>query len=357
MAPSKTHAAATCAALASLLASGMAAPASSSASTSASSPLTVQLDIFRHGISCSNYLQHCSNPPIEPESLLSSNITADSVLALGGCAFGLLTQVRDPLLTDDGVAKSTQVGAKIAQAQGNADHQPDMVLASSLLRAMETAYFMFPNATVYQVPYTKEDLTIPYFGEAPEWPLSIADQKVKLESAGDDISRFDFSHVQANPGECTMHTADANPRCVGDLQHFIKIWLPNMLMNSSAAMPAAVKAKIAKGEAVHIALVSHGDLIKRQILSDASAVASGVDRTSSVQNNRGFRATFTLQQAANNGTSSSWELTRQSQWDNVYGDADGVSVTCKNSDPAHYYERCTKDNTLAWAAFQQMCLT
>ena len=235
---------------------------------------------------------------------------------------------------------------------------------------------MFPNSIVYQVPFATEDPTIPVMGEAPENALSVDEQKAKLAAAGDDTSRFDFSFVQDHPGECGYFAARNdyvnNPRCVSDLEHLINVWLPNMLAGNTA--PAAIQAKIAAGETVRVALVSHGDLIKRQLLSDPAAVASDVDVTSSVTNNRGLQATFSLIEsqapsqstststsvAANNaGTAetSSWGLVRKTLWENVPGDAAGVPMQCSNSDPASFYERCTLDNPNAWASFKQTCLT
>lgn len=51
-----------------LLMTDSVAPVTQQAGSSATSAM-VQLQVFRHGISCANYLQWCSNPPIDPSAL------------------------------------------------------------------------------------------------------------------------------------------------------------------------------------------------------------------------------------------------------------------------------------------------
>ena len=91
--------------------------------------LTVRIMFIRHGFSCANMLK---------ETGMLSNISK---------AF-----LYDPPLTNHAIRDITSVRNGVQKKLG----RPDVVFASTLLRAQQTANFLFPDQTVFVAPYIKE---------------------------------------------------------------------------------------------------------------------------------------------------------------------------------------------------------
>ena len=90
----------------------------------------VQILFIRHGFSCANALKH-----FYPVSGLFARVTQG-----------------EPPLTLKGVKDTIRARDSIPEEFKN----PDIVLSSVLIRAMQTAHFLYPDKNVYVAPYIRE---------------------------------------------------------------------------------------------------------------------------------------------------------------------------------------------------------
>lgn len=91
--------------------------------------LTVKILFIRHGFSCANMMK-----------------------ASGRWGRFKKAFIQDPPLTNRGIKDITTIQPEVAKQLGT----PDIVLSSTLLRAQQTANFLFPNKTIIVAPYIKE---------------------------------------------------------------------------------------------------------------------------------------------------------------------------------------------------------
>ena len=150
--------------------------------------------VYRHGNSC-------------------SNIILDCVQRANCRTFDL--DLHDAILTDFGQDASANLAGKLPKA--------DIVMSSTLLRAMQTGLYSFPDVTVYPVPYLKEASLV-----APSIPLPVADQKAVLLKVNGAEKAADVSFRYAGDADCEVEPTA--PRCVADWNKFLK-WLGNTLAN------------------------------------------------------------------------------------------------------------------------------
>jgi len=93
---------------------------------------TIAVLFIRHGFSCANY---------KKQKGFFSNISK---------AFSY-----DPPLTNHAIRDILETRDKI-KSKIERDFEPDIVLSSTLLRAQQTANFLFPGQAIYVAPYIKE---------------------------------------------------------------------------------------------------------------------------------------------------------------------------------------------------------
>jgi len=98
-----------------------------------SAPMSKKVEMYlvRHAFSCANLVNY---------------------YGVGARDRIMHTQMPDPMLTSCGELRSRKGAARLDELKV----MPDIVLSSSLLRAIQTASLMFPNTTVTPVPYISE---------------------------------------------------------------------------------------------------------------------------------------------------------------------------------------------------------
>ncbi|CAJ1387729.1 unnamed protein product [Effrenium voratum] len=144
--------------------------------------------------------------------------------------FGLV----DPALTETGRSQATQTGLNCLSQH----RTPDLVLASCLLRAQETALLAFGNSSVYVAPFISEDHWGQSFlhpGSTPG-PADQQRQRIEEDLGPEDLDRL----VPAEEGQ------DLGPPSWS----FFLEWLP-----TSAAMQRLQQEPL-------IAVVSHGNFLQ-----------------------------------------------------------------------------------------------
>lgn len=131
----------------------------------------VKVYFMRHGFSCANAATRFSNH-------------------FASAATTLLN--KDPPLTQWGQMQNREDAHLIHLLN---EIQPDAVLCSPLLRAIETAYWSTRGTS-----YKGKIYVIPYVGETPSAiptnnPRSIARQKEKLKKLGINVNKIDYTYV------------------------------------------------------------------------------------------------------------------------------------------------------------------
>lgn len=138
--------------------------------------ITIRAYWIRHGVSCSNILREFTNVPGLGRSTLAGMSTQHSV--------------KDPSLTDCAVQHAQEMGQQIKSKivddnKGWFDNGGAwFVFSSTLVRAMETASYNFPEAVVRPIPYISEKGTEDDNTALP-WQIS----PVKCEATVDNVHK------------------------------------------------------------------------------------------------------------------------------------------------------------------------
>lgn len=125
---------------------------------------TIELLVTRHGLSCANIISD-----FKPGSMKANwqNLMGNR-------------KVQDPILAEAGVKGSLEMREMSKLVK------PDAVLASTLLRAIETAALQYPSNTVHIVPWIRESSSLkkyPGFDEGKDnLPTPFDNQVARLES-------------------------------------------------------------------------------------------------------------------------------------------------------------------------------
>lgn len=129
--------------------------------------MKIKLYLIRHGLSCCNVMHH---PKLKHMAIVN--------------AFH-----KDPYLTKKGEEQSIKAGKYIENKIPN----PDIVITSPLIRAMETGLCMFPNNKIHVAPYICEKRP-----NAENLPYKWKTQKQRLEDI--DIKLNRISHREKIDG-------------------------------------------------------------------------------------------------------------------------------------------------------------
>jgi len=141
------------------LANGQSEKAAVSDGTAA--PRKVRIQFIRHAFSCANMVQQFAE---------------GGTLTRWGGTLGK-AYLRDPMLSECGAVRSLSAGNMLRSTA----EAPDFVLSSSMLRAMETAAYMFPGRTITPVPYISESRHTDL--EQDNLPLDVDSQLSQLAKA------------------------------------------------------------------------------------------------------------------------------------------------------------------------------
>ena len=182
----------------------------------------VNVYFMRHGFSCANAASRYSTH-------------------FGSALTTLLK--RDPPLTEWGAAmnKSDPGLAELINKI-----EPDIVICSPLLRAIETAYWSTRNTK-----YKGKIYVVPFIGEMPNKlptnnPRTISNQKEKLKKLSVKLSKIDFSYVK--PGN-----KETNGYFMPSYKKFIE-WLQSQLFTFEHT-----------GRVLKVIAVSHGTFLRRSL--------------------------------------------------------------------------------------------
>ncbi len=163
-----------------------------------------------------------------------------------------LAQLKRLIFTDPPL---TQVGLTNGRAQAREPSvrriKPDLVLSSTLVRAVETALTVFPGKRVSVAPFVKE---VGWGGENAPSTVSYQHAIIKADVKV-PVDRVDYRFV-------TVPDSDQLDRSSGDLSKFL-LWLQNHL-------PTLMYLnRVATGKrSINVAVVSHGTYM-RNFLSSA----------------------------------------------------------------------------------------
>lgn len=132
--------------------------------------MNVKFIIVRHGFSVVNMLGHVDDFPIDDKNF-------DFVV--------------DPGLTHVGMYTSRKNGCALRQTI----HAIDLVVASNLRRAIQTAHYMVPKSTVHVMPYLKETGPRSRGGQSHPWnrPLDKKRQQTLLKAECVDVN---YSYIR-----------------------------------------------------------------------------------------------------------------------------------------------------------------
>lgn len=265
----------------------------------------VTLQVYRHANSCSNVATQCIINVSEPSCL-----SWDS-------------NIHDSAITDWGVSASVNESKVIPQ--------PDVVMTSSLLRAIETGLYQFPTKTVYVVPYIKEMGSDP-----PSTPLPEKQQReaiVALDGAN-SAKRVSYKYDTAPAHECTK--SDATPKCSVDWGEFMSFLGETLASNP----PKEIATQLKSGQPVSIAVVSHLFTIALGVLPEPKF---------DINNNQGFQSNFTFDPATKKVTPDTGAT-----WTEITLGVKGPCSAGRKISPADT-ERCAKRNPTNWAQLQKTC--
>jgi len=182
--------------------------------------VTVRLLVTRHAFSCANAVNEFGSDLYQKKKHIF---------------------MEDPLLTDCGAHRSKLAAEGLRES-------PDLVITSSLLRAMETAAFMYPNATIVPVPYISEN----GFG-ADNTPKLLEAQLDTLRTAvvskrsALSIDRLDLQWMRNHPP--FSDTARSTP----NWSYFKKFMAENLL----PTLPAELRKR-----ELTIAMVTHSNFMR-----------------------------------------------------------------------------------------------
>lgn len=340
---------------------------------------TVTLQFYRHGESCSNVLSRCTydewcpnyeEDPVDA-SITSTNPNTTTVLSVtvqlpNGTVIErpVLPDARRPHFNDSfldnwGVEHSKSAGQNLSADVRN----PDMVMASSLTRAIETALYMFPHApAVYPVPYVKED------GEGSNCTPDITEQRAVLAKYDDAEAnatarvKYEYFFKQELDMNCydALNASAPVPRFMSNYTMFLG-FLSDAL--AQGKMHETVMRKFRSGQNVDIAVVSHGDFIFEQILKWDD------DTHHRLYNNQGFQMRFTFEFDPainhNNNTSATNQngklVQTETEWQQIIS-ATGSPKLCKAKEGVRHavasdLDRCFQRYTsVQYEQYAQQCM-
>lgn len=177
----------------------------------------LEIYLIRHSLSCANLVNsYC-------KSKLKQKMKA--------------VKCPDPLLSDWPFFKANGAErTKLTELRKTLyDLNSDIVLSSTLIRAMETAHALFPNRRVYVVPFMKEQEV-----GTDNVPLSIKEQQKILYEEYKDIDWIDYKYIQ--------NESETN-RNLSNYEKFInKVIIPLITNNISLR---------------RVAIVTHSHLMKK----------------------------------------------------------------------------------------------
>lgn len=189
-------------------------------------------------------------------------------------AQALFLQTLNPSLSDLGVLQVDQ-----ARAALNADHrtlgeflthQVDLVCSSNMLRALETAYRLFPDRTITVLPHVGEHA----FSEwARRWAWDVENQAqdepttlARLAQLGYDPSRVDYTLFRKVAAE--HNDAELRPNVVQFVERVV--WTHWLNASSAFCLPPSPVG----GRPLRVAVVTHGhflvDLVSAYTTSHAT---------------------------------------------------------------------------------------
>ena len=150
---------------------------------------------------------------------------------------------RDPPLTEWGASMNKSDRSLVRLIN---KIEPDIVICSPLLRAIETAYWSTRNTK-----YKGKIYVVPFIGEIPNKlatnkPRTIITQKERLKSLSVKLSKIDFSYVK--PGY-----REINGYFTPSYRNFIK-WLQSQLFTFNHT-----------GRVLKVIAVSHGTFLRRSL--------------------------------------------------------------------------------------------
>jgi len=207
-------------------------------------PRQVRIQFIRHAFSCANMVQQFAKK--------------GSLKRWGGS----LGQhfLRDPMLSECGAVRSASAGEMLGNT---AKAPPDFVLSSSMLRAMETAAYMFPGSTITPVPYISENRHIDW--ELDNLPLDVPSQLMQLAKAIDS-NRTDKGPLRSLAEEKKLDLrwmkdakfgkeGSSSPRMSSDWEKF-EDFMANVFL------PQVDVQKYPHPHLLTIAIVSHSNFLK-----------------------------------------------------------------------------------------------
>lgn len=148
--------------------------------------VTIRAYWMRHGWSCANALKEQGLGRIRGNFVTKKMAKAASYKFVG---------YEDPPLTDAGISRAAVMGKRIREKiLSETGMEPPLLFASPMVRAIETAYWNFPNWTIRPIPYTAE-----HGRGLDNYPLSFADQEAKLKRAPNPSEIIDDITFDVNP--------------------------------------------------------------------------------------------------------------------------------------------------------------
>lgn len=217
--------------------------ASSSASAA---PVTIKTYWVRHGYSCANLLKRDERDKKKIDTLC------------------------DPHLSNVGMARSVALGELVRkELRARGAKVSDLVFSSWMVRTIETALYMFPNARVAAIPYIAE------VGKGPDnMPLNAKQKKEKL---GDQATgRLTFTS-DCGLGGCDSEATGAKTK--SDYKKFLR-YFPGVLRSNFGKEPSNV---------LHVMIFSHLDYIWKY-----PQCFWGKGLQKGLLNNQVFEVTYTL---------------------------------------------------------------
>ena len=195
----------------------------------------VKILFIRHGFSCANSLQKYS--------------------PISGSLKRLL--YTDPPLTLRGVKDIIQVRKHIPKDFQN----PDAVFSSVLIRAIQTAHFLFPNKIVNVAPFIKE-LGVTAGNQAlslNDQKQAIIDQNKLLKDKGIDVGNFKISYsLVTNHGPVKLNWKQAHEISYDKFIFWLEAVLPYVLHHQKVDT---------SNPQINVVVVGHSNFMKKYIKS------------------------------------------------------------------------------------------
>jgi len=185
--------------------------------------IRVQVLWVRHGHACHNAMAH------------QGGRVFDNKKNEGGIRLGILAMpfYRDPYLTNCGKLTSERNGRQLREALDGLNWSPERIFTSPALRTMDTATIMFPNETVYPIPFIGEKGFGLIAGNC-NTPRKIEEQKQVLQNKSVDFSYLPTSRVELKDKRVRFHRYTAKRSKIASSNtafraHFGEQVLPKLL--------------------------------------------------------------------------------------------------------------------------------